>query len=151
MQINKELISEIRIRIQLLITISIFFITFLGFFYKAIGSDNLISYKKLMIFGIGIAFCITNYFLVGLIRELKKTLIWIHRFISINILFFVLPIILFALVVNKPQPSYYKLPFIISLNGLLYMPFLIFLYILIILYLQIWKKNINKTKILFKK
>lgn len=139
---QKEIISEIRTRIQLLITVGIFFLTFLLLFYKAIGSDEITSGVTASVWGIGVAFSIINYFIIGIADKVKvQTLVWIRRLVSINALLFVLPIIILALVLNDPLPGYYLWPFMICLVGIIFVPIVTFF---IIAGMACWQKIENK-------
>ncbi len=134
---NKELISEIRNRIQFLVTVEIFFLSFLLLFSEFIGSNELISSGNALFFGVGIAFCILSYLWVGMIEELKRSqLIWVRGFVSLNLFFFPLLFVIIALVSHQTLPGYWKWLFEISFLGVLVLPILTFLTILGIQYWQ---------------
>ncbi|MEK7612269.1 MAG: hypothetical protein AAB407_02930 [Patescibacteria group bacterium] len=118
-----EIIKDIKDRIQFLVTIEIFFLTLTYSFFRSVGSDELVSNKNAFAWGIGVAFCIVNYLLIGNFTEFKssflKKICWT---ISANIFFFIIPILIFASAMSNPLPSYYNLPFYLSLTGTLWMP-----------------------------
>ena len=152
MQHQKELISEIRSRIEFLVAIAIFFLAFVYFFYRAIGSDDTVSNSVPLTWGIGVAFCILNYLFVGFASVLKeKALVWIRHIVSLNIFSFVPPIIILALMTKNPLPGYCEWPLIISLEGTLWIPIVTFILILYIMDWKIFCEIYSSTKKLFKR
>lgn len=132
-----QIITEIRTRIQFLVTIEIFFSTLIYTFFKIAGSEEIISSTNALIWGIGVAFCILNYLSLGIVEKPKRVqLVSVRFLVSFNILLFVLPILLLVAVTKSPLPDYYIWPFKISFLGTLVMPFLTFLVILGIQYWQ---------------
>ena len=142
---NIGLIKEVRDRIQFLIMIGIFFSTFIYTFYKAIGSNEVIANTNALFWGLGVAFCIINYLLVGTVQDIKrKVLTWVRGSISINIALFILPTILLFLLVKNPISEYFAWPFVISLYGCVLMPFITFLLLLGIMYWQEFRWYLEK-------
>lgn len=127
----EKVVSDIRNHIQFLVTVEIFFSSIVFGFYKAIGSNDIISQNQSLVWGIGVGFCILNYLIVGLEKGFNKNLlIWVRRSIFVNLACFIITIIIFILVQYKPLPSYVSWPFIISLQGSLWIPTLTFLLII---------------------
>lgn len=127
---SKELIKEIRDRIQFLVTAEIFFSTLIYVFYKTIGSNEIIANNNALFWGIGVAFCMINYLIIGAGEEFnKKVLLWIRNVVSLNIFLFILPMLVLVLVAHQPLPDYYKWIFSISLGGSIWMPIATFLFI----------------------
>lgn len=125
-----EIIRDIKDKIQFLVTIQIFFAAIVYQFFKVIGNDDIISNKQALAWGIGVAACIVNYLLVGTIDELKAYLLKVIRFlISLNLLFFILPLILLVILPQGPVPGYYRWPFLVCFYGTLVMPLITFLLI----------------------
>lgn len=117
------LIQEIRDRIQFLITVEIFFSTVVYVFYKTIGSSDILANNNALFWGIGVAFCIVNYLMIGAVDEaFKKTLTLIKWSVSLNIACFILPMILLVFIAKNPVSAYYKIPFVISLYGAIWIP-----------------------------
>ena len=105
---NEKSIKEIHSRIQFLVTVEIFFSTMIYAFYKSIGSDKVLANNNATLFlGIGVAFCIINYLAISSAKNVtERVLKWIRNTISLNIGLFILPMILFALIVRKPVSGY---------------------------------------------
>jgi hypothetical protein len=145
--VRKELIREIRTRIQFLITVQIFFASMIYAFYKSTGGSEVLANNNTLFWGIGIAFCLINYLLIGWGDELSEgTLGWIRNSVSLSIALFILPIFLFALLVGRELPGYYQWFFLASFAGSIWMPVATFVLILgSILFLNvIWAGKLLK-------
>lgn len=131
---NKDLIKEIRDRIQFLVTAEIFFSTIIYTFYKIIGSDEILANNNTIFWGIGVAFCIINYLIIGFTKKATTRMLgWIRYAVSLNIGLFILPMILIALIIREPVSEYYKWPFIISFTGSIWMPIITFFLIIVVI------------------
>ncbi|RJQ28055.1 hypothetical protein C4565_04170 [Candidatus Parcubacteria bacterium] len=146
-----DFIKEIRSKIQFLVTVQIFFSGVMYAFYDAIGSEVIKDGTNTLFWGIGVAFCLINYLMIGILEESKERMFrWINISISINIACFILPFVILALVVRNPLPSFYNWPFIISFGGAIWMPIVTFSTIIgasywnIFLWINKLLKNITK-------
>jgi hypothetical protein len=125
-----EITKDIKDRIQFLVTIQIFFASIVYGFYKSFESSELLSNNNASTWGIGVAFCILNYLLIGLLRDKQEHWgKWIKWSVSLNILLFFVPIIVLISTQHEAISGYWELPFKISLWGTLPMPLLTFLLI----------------------
>jgi hypothetical protein len=123
---NKELINEIRDRIQFLITIYILFSTVVYGFYKSIGSDEPLSNSNAFTLTVGVSCYIVIYLVVGNFAQVESRLMkGLKSFINVNLFFLVLPLLVLPSALHNSLPGYYEWPFRISLWGTLWLPILV--------------------------
>lgn len=132
---NKEFIKEIENRLQLVITISIFFLAIISYFFKSRGADEVRVNEIVLSYGIILVFYLLNYILFEIFRlKIKEVFLkWINWSLLFGIAVFIFPISVFC--ARDIESSFLPADFMLrlfnySLFALPIISFLIFLEII---------------------
>lgn len=124
----KELIKDIKDKLQFLVTVEIFYSALIYGFFKAAGSNEIISNFNASIWAISVALCIGAYITIEELRE-RKLLLLVRSFLYASFICFIPLFILTSYIINALQPGASALSgfawywiFIISLTGSLWLP-----------------------------
>ncbi len=128
---NKELISEIRNRIQFLVTIAIFFSGVLYYFFNVFDKNN--ASRIALQYALIVIFYLLSYFFFELFKnKINKTfLAFINVLTLLGVVVFIIPIFYLGVLKNELSGFIDIILFNISIWGLFIIPALIFLTICI--------------------
>ena len=140
---EKELVKDIKDKIQFLVTIEIFFPALMYGILKATGTNEVISSSNASAWGLGVAFCIANYLFIEEIRG-EKTLKVIRSFLYSNLICFIPIIVSIVSVQHNPLSEIYIWPFTIGLHGSLWLPIVTFTLLIIVFVNQFLEKTFRK-------
>jgi len=140
-----ELIKDIREKIQFLVMAEILCSTTIFGVFKAIGFEDGKSYQNASVWLLGAAFVIVNYILIGFIST-QKSLRWIKALVYVNLITIAFLIVCAVLVLYKPLPGYYIVPFQASVTGTIILPIITMIAIFIMLAFQLIR-DMKTTKI----
>jgi hypothetical protein len=145
-------IKDIRDTIQFAMVVIIFFSTLLYGALKSAGVADTNANAQSIIWGVGIAFDIANYFIVGVVAELitEYWMKWIKVSIVIGILSFIDPIIVGAAYANKTLSWFPAHLFLACMYVAFAMPIATFILFMICAYWymlrDLWRFVRNKFK-----
>ena len=122
---KKELVRDIREKIQFLVAVEIFFSTLIYSFFRYVGSTENISNEQVAAWAVGVAATALVYLLIPILSK-ELFLKIVAGLVSVGIVCFIISIFIVAMILGKNSlPISLEWPFKISLYGSLWIPLII--------------------------